>query len=69
MRSEAASHGMYHTQWGTHPRVQLLSIAELLNGARVNMPPPSQVGLTFKRAPKSRRDVGAAQASLFKALG
>jgi len=54
MRSEAASSGFYESAWGTHPRLQVLTIAELLAGKRIDMPPVGQVNVTFKRAPKAR---------------
>lgn len=70
MRNEAASHGFYNTPWGHHPRVQILTIRELLEGKRIDMPPPSQVNITFKRAPKARREAPATvQASLLDQQG
>ena len=53
MQTEAASAGMYHSPlWQEdYPRVQILTIEELLKGARVKMPP--QHG-TFKQAPRVR---------------
>lgn len=39
MRAEAASAGFYTSPWGKHPKLQILTVAELLNGARVNYPP------------------------------
>jgi site-specific DNA-methyltransferase (adenine-specific) len=58
MRSEAAAAGHYHAAaWGkSYPRVQILTIAELLRGAAVQMPP--QFG-TFRQAPR----VAAAEAA------
>lgn len=54
MREEAASAGFYDSPFGTrHPRLQLLTVEELLNGARVDMP-PSRAEQTFKRAPKAK---------------
>jgi len=38
MREEAASAGFYKSPWGTHPRVQLLTVADLLAGKRIDMP-------------------------------
>jgi site-specific DNA-methyltransferase (adenine-specific) len=52
MRAEAAAAGFYESPWGKHPRLQILTIAELLSGARVNGPPSSQVDRTFRKAPK-----------------
>ncbi len=60
MRREAASAGFYRSgsegvgTWGKHPKLQLLTIAELLNGSRINMPPLTG-NLTFRRAPKAER--------------
>ena len=52
MRTEAASAGMYTSPgWGKdYPCIQILTIADLLKGAAVKMPP--QYG-TFKQAPKT----------------
>lgn len=54
MRSEAASAGFYHSPgWNTdYPRLQILTVAELLAGTRIEMPPLGQVSVTFKKAPK-----------------
>jgi site-specific DNA-methyltransferase (adenine-specific) len=38
MRQEAASAGFYESPWGKHPRMQLLTVAELLAGKRIDMP-------------------------------
>lgn len=66
MRSEAASAGSYQTPQGAkYPKIQLLTIEELLDGARVDMPPTEQG--TFKRAPRVKRSVGKA-AQLFGAV-
>lgn len=50
MRTEAAGAGFYKTQWGNHPRLQILTIAELLDGKRIDYPPTLNV--THKRAPR-----------------
>jgi site-specific DNA-methyltransferase (adenine-specific) len=54
MRTEAASAGLYHSVgWGkNYPRIQVLSITELLQGAEVKMPP--QHG-TFKSAQRVQK--------------
>lgn len=52
MKKEAASAGFYDSPWGTrHPRLQILTIAELLEGKRIDYP-PTQANVTFKKAPK-----------------
>jgi site-specific DNA-methyltransferase (adenine-specific) len=52
MKTEAATAGFYESAlWNKkYPKVQLLTIAELLDGKRVEMPPIRQVGATFKKA-------------------
>ncbi len=52
MRTEAASAGFYKSPWGSHPRLQILTIAELFEGKRIDYPHPAG-NLTFKRAPKA----------------
>jgi hypothetical protein len=54
MRKEAASGEFYLSQWGAHPRIQLLTIADLLAGKNINRPPDRQTGATFKKAPKAQ---------------
>ncbi len=51
MRTEAASAGFYHSDgWNRDfPRLQILTIEELLNGKEVAMPPNTR---TFKQAEK-----------------
>jgi site-specific DNA-methyltransferase (adenine-specific) len=60
MRAEAASAGHYRSggegagTWGNHPKLQLLTVADLLNGKRIDMPPLTG-SLTFRRAPQAER--------------
>lgn len=63
MKTEAASAGLYHSVgWGRdYPRIQILSIAELLQGAEVKMPP--QHG-TFKSAQRVQKEQEAQQIGL-----
>lgn len=53
MRKEAASGEFYASQWGAHPKIQLLTVGELLDGKGINRPPDRQTGATFKKAPKA----------------
>jgi DNA modification methylase len=53
MRAEAAACGFYKSLWGQHPRLQILTIAELLQGKSIDYPPSAQVDATFKKAPKA----------------
>ena len=54
MKTEAVTAGFYESElWGRkYPKVQLLTVAELLAGKTIEMPPIRQVGATFKKAPK-----------------
>ena len=63
MKTEAASAGLYHSiGWGKdYPRIQILSVAELLQGAEVKMPP--QHG-TFKSAQRVQKGQEAQQIGL-----
>jgi hypothetical protein len=56
MRKEAASAGLYDSPYSRkgHPRLQILTIAELLDGKNIDMPPIRQTSKTFKRAPRAR---------------
>ncbi len=52
MRSEAAEAGFYESPWGKHPRIQLLTIGELLDGRSIDYPHPANV--THRRAQRAR---------------
>jgi DNA modification methylase len=56
MRTEAASAGFYDSPgWKKkYPRLQLLTVGELLGGKRIDYPPSAQVNVTFKKAPKAK---------------
>jgi hypothetical protein len=58
MRTEAASAGFYDSPWGKHPRVQILTIEDLLNGDQIDMPPIKQVNQTYRRAPRHKEGEG-----------
>ena len=55
MVKEAVTAGFYHSEfWGKdYPRIQILTIGELLEGKEVLMPPPSG---TFKEAQRAEKD-------------
>jgi len=67
MREEAASAGFYTSPMGgKHPKVQILTIEDLLDGKGIDYPARSQrADLTFKKA---KRIVAEAQALPFSAL-
>ena len=52
MRTEAESAGFYESPWGKHPRLQILTIAELLGGKKIDYPLAQGVNVTFEKAPK-----------------
>lgn len=60
MKQEAVTAGFYESSiWGRqYPKIQLLTITELIAGKIIEMPPIRQVDRTFKKAPKAK---GASQ--------
>lgn len=54
MRTEAASADFYDSPWsGKHPRLQLITVGELLAGKTLDTPPLGQIDIsTFKKAPR-----------------
>ncbi len=65
MRTEAAGTGFYDSPWGKRfPRMQIMTVEHLLEGKEIQYPPPSQVNVTFKKAPKSRKDETEEQTEL-----
>ena len=66
MHTEATVAGVYHSPvWNEdYPRIQLLTIKELLGGATVKMPKQSQAAVTFKKAQKEPAKPTAAQPGL-----
>jgi site-specific DNA-methyltransferase (adenine-specific) len=56
MKKEVASAGFYTSPgWNTkHPRLQILTIEELLNGKRIDYPAPMSTSRTFKKAPQAK---------------
>jgi len=57
MRSETAGAGFYRSPgWNkNYPKLQILTVAELLAGKGIDMPPLRQVNATFKKAPRAKR--------------
>lgn len=55
MQIEAASAGFYDSPWWNkrYPRMQILTIDEILHGKGIDYPPARQVNATFKEAPKA----------------
>jgi DNA modification methylase len=60
MRTDAASFGFYESPWGKFPRIQLLTIRELMDGARIQYPHHvTGLDVTLRRAPKSSKQQDA----------
>ena len=60
METEAVTAGFFESKtWGRkYPKVQLLTVADLLAGKKVDMPPIKQVGATFKKAERAKTKEG-----------
>jgi site-specific DNA-methyltransferase (adenine-specific) len=58
MLTEAVTAGFFESKtWGKkYPKVQLLTITELLAGKKIEMPPIKQVEATFKKAERFKRE-------------
>jgi len=54
MEEEAVTAGFFESKtWGKkYPKIQLLTVADILSGKKIDMPPIKQVGATFKKAEK-----------------
>lgn len=63
MDTEAATAGLYHSPWfgNNYPKIQILTIAQLLAGAEIKMPPPYG---TFKQAEKVEEKPKATQSKM-----
>jgi DNA modification methylase len=56
MRTEAAAAGFYDSPWGgSYPRLQILTVAQLLAGERIDYPNVEGMDRTFKKAPKAAK--------------
>lgn len=64
MRGEAASAGFYEALGHSYPRVQLLTVDELLNGKRIEMPTVSAAGTVVALPPAPEVEVHPDQLSL-----
>jgi len=63
MLAEAASAGFYESvNWGAFPKIQILTIADLLNGRGVQMPQPYG---TFREARRARPEPGPQTLEMF----
>jgi hypothetical protein len=56
MRSEAAEAGFYKSPWGQHPRIQLRTVGELLDGRGIDYPHVTGANVTHRRATRAAPD-------------
>jgi len=61
MRAEAADAGIYESPWGKHPKLQIVTVGELLDGKGIELPRTSGINKTFKRAPRHKANDPAAK--------
>jgi hypothetical protein len=66
MRAEAASMGFYESPWGKHPRLQILTVAEILAGKGIDYPRTAGTNVTYKQAPKALKKVAEPGPGLFE---
>ena len=50
---------LYESSWGMHPRLQTLTVAEMLAGKTIDYPRGANP-VTFKRAPRAKTSAGTA---------
>lgn len=65
MRKEALAAGSFATPWGKFPRIQLLTVAHLLAGDKLQYPRVTGIERTYKQAPKLKK-VAEPAPDLFK---
>jgi hypothetical protein len=69
MRAEAASAGFYYSPWldKKYPKIQILTIGDLIAGRRINMPPAEvSDNITFRKGPKRESTPRGEQLKIFK---
>lgn len=65
MRSEVASAGFYESPWGKHPRLQMLTVGQVLDGHGIDHPHVTGANVTHRRAQRAAAPAPD-QASLFE---
>jgi site-specific DNA-methyltransferase (adenine-specific) len=70
MLAEAASAGFYSSPWGKkkYPRLQILTIAQLMSGTSIAMPREEGENVTMRKGPKAEGPP-ASQGNLFRGRG
>jgi site-specific DNA-methyltransferase (adenine-specific) len=59
MRADATSAQFYESPWGRHPRLQILTVEELLAGKGIDYP-RGAANVTTRRAPRKQQSQGEA---------
>lgn len=57
MRQEAAGAGFHESPWGKHPRLQLLTVGDILDGRGLDYPRTAGTNITYKQAPRATKKV------------
>ncbi len=67
MRIEAAGAEPYYSPgWDKHyPRIQILTVENIMAGKGIEYPPERHVNVTFKKAPRVKREDGTESSNLF----
>lgn len=65
MKEEALKAGFYKSPWRQHPKIQILTIKELLAGKNIDYPPRRQTDVTFKKAERKTKDSRVEQKEMF----
>lgn len=55
MKADAVAAGIYRSPWGDFPKLQIITVGELLSGKKVQRPYLTHGNATFKPAPKAKR--------------
>jgi len=68
MRTEAAGADFYYSPgWDKHyPRIQILTVEDLMRGKGIDYPPSKHVNVTFKKAPNANRNAKEDSNDLFE---
>ena len=69
MRAEAADAGFHDSPWGRHPRIQLRTIRELLDGKGVDYPHVAGANVTHRRAARATSCPGEQTALFGSSIG
>ncbi len=57
MRAEAATAGFFTSPWRRHPRIQIRTVEEILDGVGIDIPIANLSNVTYKRAPLAKTKV------------